>query len=68
MNACEAMRAIRAARGLTQKQAAKKAGIDSGTIYRYERGETEPSQTIACSLADAYGVTLDQLAGREPLS
>jgi transcriptional regulator with XRE-family HTH domain len=64
----QAMRAIRSARGLSQKQAALQAGINPMTLCRYERGETEPTQRIACSLADVYGVTLDQLAGREPIS
>ena len=34
---------------------------------RYESGEREPPLRKLCILADYFGVTLDQLAGRAPL-
>ena len=37
-------------------------------IRRWQSGETEPEWKNALRLADLFGVTLDQLAGREPLA
>ena len=48
--------AARKAAGLTQKQAADKAGIDSITLSRYERDAQPMSIHRAGSVADLYGV------------
>jgi transcriptional regulator with XRE-family HTH domain len=39
----------RTAMGLTQKQAAKRIGVDASTLARWERAEREPAGTFAAS-------------------
>jgi transcriptional regulator with XRE-family HTH domain len=57
-------RRLRAARGkLSQSQLATAAGISKRSVASYEAGETLPSIDIAARLAEALGVTLDELAG-----
>ena len=41
--------------------------ISYSSYRRYEAGEREPNLTVLCAFADFYGITLDQLAGRDPL-
>lgn len=38
--------------------------MSKNTIARYERGERVPSLTDAAQIADALGVSLDYLSGR----
>jgi len=47
---------------------AVRCGISYSSYRRYETGEREPNLSTLCAFADLFGVTLDQLAGREPLS
>ena len=63
----ENLSALRKKRGLTQKAAAEQSGIAFRSYRRYEAGERELPLSVACILADFFGVTLDQLAGRAPL-
>ena len=51
----------------SQEVVAVHCGISSMSYRRYESGEREPPLRKLCILADYYGVTLDQLAGRDPL-
>ena len=51
----------------SQEVVAVHCGIAGGTYRRYESGERESSLSMFCAFADYFGVTLDQLAGREPL-
>lgn len=37
------------------------------TYQRYEKNLRDPTAPVLVKLADFYGVTLDQLAGRTPL-
>ncbi len=48
------MRQIRKARGLTMEQAAERAGIEQGTLSRYEAGKRWLSDDVAQALAEAY--------------
>ena len=41
--------------------------LSSKPYERYEKNEGEPTAPTLIKLADLYGVTLDQLVGREPL-
>lgn len=58
--------------GLSQPQAAEKAGIPVGTLRGWEQGRRVPLLDAAAKLADAIGCSLDELAGRsseaEPVS
>lgn len=50
---------------LSQNQLSKLTGIKQQNISRWENNETEPSITNCVILADFYGITLDELIGRE---
>ena len=53
-------------RGLiTQEELAEMVGVSGQTISAYERNIQTPSLDIAVGIADALGVSLDWLAGRE---
>ena len=54
----ERLRELRKARGETQKQVAAAIGIGERPYQYLESGEHQPS------LADHFGVSLDELAGR----
>ena len=52
--------------GATQFSLAQRSGISQGLLSLYERGEKLPGLQNMIRLADALGVTLDELAGRTP--
>lgn len=60
----EAMRKARQNKGWTQKQLAEESGVNMLSISFYETGRAFPSLLNLISLADALGVTLDDLVGR----
>jgi transcriptional regulator with XRE-family HTH domain len=62
----ERLQRIRQARGLSQSQLARAAGIPVGSLRNWERDRREPLLGAAAKLADALGCTLDELAGRTP--
>lgn len=55
------LKAIRKQRGLTQGQLATLAGINRITIIKYESGKVDPTIESATKLANALGVTVDEL-------
>lgn len=58
------LRELREAKELTLVALGELAGMGYQEIARIERGEREPTWTTALRLADALGVSLDEL--REP--
>lgn len=50
--------------GLTQEQVADYLGIPKKTYQNYEREVRDPDPDVLCALADRYGITLDELVGR----
>lgn len=57
------LRQIRKTLGLSQGEMAVKAGVSFGTISALERGLlNKPQPRIAFKLAEAYGVTPDDIA------
>ena len=60
------LRQIRRAADITQKELGERAGIDPTLITRYENGAVTPGLNTACALAEALGVTLDDLAPLQP--
>jgi transcriptional regulator with XRE-family HTH domain len=55
---------LREARGWSQEQLARRVGVNAKTIYNYEsgaRGAKEPPLSTVQALADAFGVTLEEL-------
>ena len=59
------LREIRKARGMTQIQLAHNTGINRVTIARYETAKIWPTLRNAEKLADALGVTINVLLGKE---
>ena len=55
---------LRQSRNLSQKGLAQEIGIDVRVYQRYEYGEREPQLSVLVRIADYYGVSLDNLAGR----
>lgn len=56
---------IRRSKKLTQTKLAKMAGIENTSLCLYEHDRVEPRLFTAICLADALGVSLDELVGRE---
>ena len=54
---------LRITKGLTQKELAEKAKVTEAALSRYENGKRIPNVATACAIADALGVTIDDLCG-----
>lgn len=54
----------RKALGLKQADMAKALGIPFRSYRRYESGESEPTVTTLCTMADYFHISLDELVGR----
>ena len=53
---------------LSQSELAILIGTSQQNISRWEKGEVEPSISFCVRLADYYGITLDELIGRDAKS
>ena len=58
------LRANRARKSLTQTDVADHLGVTKQTVMCWERGKHALTYEQAWKLADLYGVTLDELGGR----
>lgn len=56
---------IRKLRKLTQQKLADKIGVARSTLAMWETSDTEPPNDTLVALADALGVTTDDLLGRK---
>ena len=65
LNYGEALKEQREKLGLTQSMVAKKINTSHQNISRWESGKILPSIDFCVKLADLYGVSLDELIGRE---
>ena len=54
---------LRKMHGYSQEQVAKMIGISRQAYAKWENGSTNPDVDRAASLADVYGITLDELMG-----
>ena len=61
----DAIREQRKLRGLTQVKLASATGIPQSTISAWEKGVNVPNVADCIKLADFYGVTIDELMGRD---
>jgi transcriptional regulator with XRE-family HTH domain len=61
----EIIRQRRTELGVSQTELAAKVGVDKRQIRRYESGETQPTLPIAKAIAQALGISLDELAGED---
>ncbi len=50
---------------LSQEELAKLINTSQQNISRWEKGEVEPSISFCVALADYYGISLDDLIGRD---
>lgn len=55
---------LRKAKGLLQKDVAQACGMSTRAYGSYEADEREPSLSALNTLADFFGVTIDELLGR----
>lgn len=55
------LKSFRIAQGLTQEDLARRLGMKKQNISRYENSEREPNIRTAKAIADALGVTLQEL-------
>ena len=51
--------------GLSQRMLEEAAGLPRGTIAQYEQGNRVPRLEALIRIADALGLTLDELVGRK---
>lgn len=52
--------------GLTQEGLAQKLGVTNQAVSKWESGQSCPDIVLLPRLADLFGITIDQLFGREP--
>lgn len=57
------LRGLRARADLTQAQLAERAGVSAASVFQYEDGSAVPGMDKAFRLAEALGVTVDELTG-----
>lgn len=62
------LKELRKSRRLTQAQVAIGIKCSTATYNRYENGFREPSMEVLERIADFYGVSMDYLFGRAPLT
>ena len=65
MTFSENLRLLRKAHGLKQQELADQLGISLRAYQYYERNEREPQLSVLVRIADYFGVSLDELAGRD---
>ncbi|MBQ7339343.1 MAG: helix-turn-helix transcriptional regulator [Clostridia bacterium] len=65
MNYGEALKEQRERLGLSQSALANKINTSHQNVSRWESGKILPSIDFCVKLADFYGVSLDELVGRE---
>jgi transcriptional regulator with XRE-family HTH domain len=62
----ERLQALRKAAGMSQSDLARAIGVSVKTYQPWDQGKRTFTFETAVKLADALGVTLDELAGRKP--
>ncbi|MBE7068428.1 MAG: helix-turn-helix transcriptional regulator [Clostridiales bacterium] len=61
----KALKEQRLLQGLTQVELSKQTEIPQSTISAWEKGVNVPNVMDCIQLADFYGISLDELVGRE---
>ena len=56
---------LRLDRGVSQAELGKFVGVSSQAVSKWERGLTYPDVMLLWPIADLFGVTLDELFGRD---
>ena len=65
INYGEALKNQRESSGLTQLELANATNIKQQNISRWELNQAVPNIDFCVKLADYYGITLDELVGRD---
>lgn len=60
------LKLLRVERGLTLREAAKRAGVATNTVLYIEQGGHRPYDVTVAKLAKAYGVPASDLIGPAP--
>ena len=58
----QVIRRRRAELGMSQADLGAAAGVDARQIRRYEAGQSQPALSVAVAIADALGISLEELA------
>ena len=66
MNFAEIIVRSRKALGLTQEGLAQKLGVTNQAVSKWESGQSCPDLALLPRIADLFGITIDDLFGREP--
>ena len=66
MNFAEIIVNRRKALGLTQEGLAQKLGVTNQAVSKWESGQSCPDLAQLPRIADLFGITIDELFGREP--
>ncbi len=61
----EELKYQRLKRHKTLKQVEQETGISNSNLSRWENGKVEPSISFCIILANYYGISVDELVGRE---
>lgn len=61
----EKLMSLRKARGWSQEQLGEQVGVSRQTVSKWELGDTTPEMEKLIALGDLFGITLDELTGRE---
>tara|TARA_B100000745_G_scaffold299691_1_gene251114 strand:+ start:143 stop:532 length:390 start_codon:yes stop_codon:yes gene_type:complete len=64
----ERLKQLRMARNITQARLAELISVDPRVYNRWERGTATPQFDTVIKIADILQVSLDELAGRQPVS
>ena len=62
----ESIRAYRLKCRMSQQTLADELGVSAVAVSKWERGQTQPGIQALTRMADIFGVTVDDLVGREP--
>lgn len=55
---------LRKSKSITQEELAAELGVTAAAVSKWEKGYTLPDILMLCALADYFGVTTDELLGR----
>ena len=66
MTLAEIIASCRKKLGLTQEGLAQRLGVTNQAVSKWESGQSCPDIALLPNLADIFGITIDQLFGREP--
>jgi len=58
---CEALKACRVSRGMTQEYVAESLGVSRQAVSKWENGTSDPSTANLMALAKLYGLSVDEL-------